>query len=257
MSGLSQAPTDSGPPAEPVHDWLFYTPGAAYRPVAVMLQVRESVAALPKTKATFAVSDVVEDTPFHTHAVEDEMFYLLGSWQNPLTSSKVKTWVNPAYPHRLRFSDVVARCECGKVVARAKADGKDLPHDGPAEHRPSCTQAQKLRAKADLSEARAAALRQGIRHGQSGRQMHDRLGLRKNGTVGHITESLGVDTDALKAEFRQSRRNTMVQLLQEWPTAAVAAVYGISAGRVRDIISAQTPYDIAALTTIRKNRGNL
>lgn len=254
MSGLSQSPTDAGPPAEPVHDWLLYTPGAAYRPAAVMLAVREAVESLPQTKATFAVSDVIPER-FHTHAVEDEMFYLLGSWQNPLTSSKVKTWVNPAYPHRLRFSDVVARCACGKVVARAKADGKDLPHDGPAEHRPSCTQAQKLRAKADLSEARAAALRQGIRHGQSGRQMHDRLGLRKNGTVGHITESLCVDTDALKAEFRQSRRNTMVHLLHEWPTDAVAAVYGISAGRVRDIISAQTSYDIAELTAIRQNRG--
>lgn len=237
------------PSPDDAHHYLLNTTGSSYHPARVMLALRDYIDGLGERAATFPLSKALEDTPYTHQHVSDRMMYLLGSWKTPLAGNRTTKWVNPAHPNRVRYSDVVTRCECGALMARVKDVYHETPHDNDNDHDATCTKQNRLRARARLCEARATALREGLAAGQSGRQMADRLGL--GDSIGETASDLGVDVSALKEDYWERRQNTILLLLPEFSPREVGRVYGISATRIREIVACDTDYAISEFNAVR------
>jgi len=249
MSPEAAAPIQSLPPVSEAHSFLIKTPEQNQDPALALVALRDYIDDLGPGTATFTAGDALEDADQTYHILKREMFWMVGSWESPLTHN-VRRWVNPNYDDKIRYTDVQTKCECGALMTRVKELYHDSPHDSDNEHTPSCTKQNRLRARAELCDARAYALKTGLKHGQTGRSMAGRLGL--SDSIGEAAKDLGVDVAGLKEDFRTRRRNTILHLLKRHPTTTVGRVYGLSAGRVREIVAAETPYASADFTAYRR-----
>lgn len=236
------------------HSFLLPRPERqAPHPVIVMGYLRDYIESLPSTSATFKKDDAVEAHDVHHQAISDAMMHMVGSWKVPKVSSQNRKWVNPAYSHRERLSDVLVNCECGALMARTKEVYHDHAHDSDNDHTDDCKVYWRLRARADLCEKRERALREGLLAGHSARSMAARLGVKDS--IGHVAKALGVDVRTLKDEYAERRAKTIAILLTEFTQKEVGRAYGISDSTVREIIATDTPYSTKGLRDIRRSGG--
>jgi hypothetical protein len=236
------------PGVDAVHEWLTPSNRRKHHPAEIVIELRDRVDDLRDTRATFKLTPLLDDSEITHHEVIDHYLYLLGSWKSP-HSEKATRWVNPSYPHRARHSDVLTRCECGALMARQREVYHETPHDSDNDHADDCTRPARLRARADLCEKRATAIRQCLSHGVFGDDIAARVGLK---SIGSADDDLGVETEEMKEFYFQARANTLVHLLTQFSAPDAGRVYGISNSTVRAVVAKQTGYDVSDLTAIRR-----
>lgn len=245
------------PHTDDCHGWVLGE-SAGLQHVDILIALREVVENLPETKATWTVKGVFgeygrADEDWMKKALVspiDHMVSHIGSWRIPpfYEQNAKKKYINPNYVHIHRYPECVVECECGTLVTRlTDQDEFKTPFDNDNEHADECQVPWRLRARADLHEERRRALRDGLLHGNSGKQLYPRLGLGPDSNVGAVSEAVNLDVHALKAEFKQRRRNTLIRLTAKHGTSTAARAYGISPGRVRDIIASETQHDVSGL----------
>jgi len=236
------------PPKEAGHTYLLqlkenrdtYT-----HPADVVIELRDYIESLPETTSTFTLRQALKSSSISHHHVDDEMLYLIGSWKTPLTSQRRTRWVVPNSSSAARHTDVFTHCECGARMTRLHTPSQTTVHDTECDHTDDCTKPMRFRARAELCERRAEAIRQGLSHGHSGRSMTNRLSIQDS--IGATASALGIDVAAIKQDFKTRRQNTLLHLLTQYDESTAGRVYDISGTRVREIIACETDYDVSDL----------
>lgn len=241
-----ETPLADIPPADEklTHEFLLSTSVRKHHPVNVALAVRRGIEALPQTAGTFTRERILEGAEFRIAAITDEMVKLVGSWEASPHYVPEKNndgrLVNPAYLHAERYADGIVKCKCGTLVAHDKTAGTravDLPHQRIDDHSDDCLTHWRYSARAELLERRKHIIEEMVSLGHSGSDCYDRLGLTEQGTITHLTEGIGVDIRALKEEYQQRRKNTIIELLTLFSPTLIGEVYGISATTVREVVN--------------------
>lgn len=238
------------PARDDTHTVLLQSRDAKWHPARAVLALRTHVDGLSETSAVFDVPTALDGSELTFHSVSEWMMHLIGSWESPIAGNRKTKWVNPEYGGRQHHSDVFVHCECGTRMSRVT----DLSDDEDT-HDVSCTKQNRLRARARLCEKRRDALVEGLKAGQSGRSMADRLGL--SDSIGETANDLGVDVDSLKEDFKERRKNTLLHLLVDFCATEAGRVYGISGSRVREIVACETMHDVGDFTSLRRRRNDV
>ncbi len=241
------------------HEWLLEpTDGGVIDRVETVLLIRDFIDQLPKTMGTFTKRHLVTyagEQGFDEVTVNwfrPEFMWLADCWRLPAhyeTGSRRTRWINPKYAHRDQYSPVTVQCECGGIVTKVKDSGTGYGIE--TEHTDDCFPGWQTKTAGILMENRRVFITRLGLLAKSARQNHDLFHCSKN-QVSHYVDSCGADTRKLKRTGMNQRNNTFIELGRRGYRAEdIGRVYGLSGGRVREVISVDTNKTLSEL-----QRGN-
>jgi len=238
------------------HEWLLNSEdreSKVDRVQAVML-IRDYIDSMPPTSASFTTRHLVKFAKEQGHEgitsrwFNPELLWLADCWEIPdhySDGGRRKRFVSPKYAHRDRYSPVTVKCDCGGVVTKIQDSGSGYGIE--TEHTDDCFPGWRAKAAGVLMENRRVFLTRLALLAKSARKNHDLFHCDKN-QVSHYVKSCGVDTQTLKRIGMNQRNNTFIELGRRGYSAGeIGRVYGLSAGRVREVISTDTGETLSEL----------
>lgn len=199
-----------------MHEFLTPTDDAMHDPVSIVIALREHIADLPRTKATFKLPAIGDDhsinqaiTARHHYSHGPSRFgwsdgakltWLAGTWKAPpwgagCGSRAAPRYVNPRAPTGTQtvFADGYAQCACGAVIhpPTDTPAGGAYPMD--TEHR-ECTSTERAAAREVMWERRRAIVANGYRLGLAQPDITPRYGARSDEALRGGLGSRGIPT---------------------------------------------------------------
>lgn len=203
-----------------VHDHLVNEYGRPVAGAASISTIREHIAGMPKTAATFRARSIDDVDESHVHDVHVEH---LRGWRCPpyYPASRSRKYVNPGYVHAHTYADVYVECACGAIVTSAHPG--EWVADATGDHAPDCDEADRVAASERLEAARTATIERLTRIGWTTVEMAPRLGFETPSAVTRQMQRSGLSLDDLREEYRRLAANTYRLFRIAGVEAAVAA----------------------------------
>lgn len=230
--------------SEDVYQWLTSSP---LETLKAMLAVRSALDDFPPTRATFAVSDIVDAYDDLTlHSLPQEALWIMGIWPVPpvIRQSHPRLYVNPDYQYRSSFADVYYKCCCGAVLDVCPAARYHENHASNY-HLDGCEKWEQIHARTMLHEVRYDILVNGVRMGLSFREMSHRLGLSPESVRGDL-----LDWDAERMQRERDLGKLKLAETYRWlhhdlgvPKVDLARVFPHTSGTMKDYIQRFTSGD--------------
>lgn len=233
-------------PFWPRYDWLVpvETPNdrggpGGERPSdspVIAAELRDGIAGITKTSATFRVSDIVGRK--HATNASDRLVNFCGAWKVPgfysATRGRTRKFVNPGYVHAHRYPGVWGRCRCGALAVKPDPNRTGEAVDGAHEHSDRCRRTWRLSMRALIGQKRARAAARLAALGLSCRSMSPMFGVEDSMAVGHVFDAECIDRGKIAARASAKKTNTMAALFACGFTADTAgAAFGLTRNTVR------------------------
>lgn len=246
-------------PFRPRFGWAMPGERTSTTPGRVIRDLRDGLESIPETSATFRLftngdRDIITD--HHPNQVTLVMMTMVGSWSVPeyLSGSSAKNrWVNPRYPHRVKYADVYVRCECGALMVRPKRGREGVATDSEHSHTDDCKRSWRIRARARLLEEREETVKRIHSLDLSVRANHARFGVEPNSdrSLSAVSDDQKIDTEAIREEAETKRLNTEAALIAMGePLGAVGACWGVTPSTIRARIATRTDWDLSELRSM-------
>lgn len=186
--------------------------------------VREYIKTLPDTAATFKLKQIDDLENGHVHNLFMEF---IGSWALPDHRELKETrYVNPNYAHASNYSDMIVMCDCGALLNH-NYENETQRVDNEHNHTESCQSFQRMRARADMAEARYKEIQRLSWLGWKGVDIGPRFGMTRS-NVGSVARDFGLSLQELYHDYQASAGKTYHYLVREQGNSAqtIADIYG-------------------------------
>jgi len=233
-------------PFWPRYDWLVpvETPNdrgetGAGRPSdapVIAAALRDGIADLPETSATFRASDIVGRS--HATNASDLVVNFCGAWKVPefysATRGRTRKFVNPGYVHAHKYPGVWGRCRCGALAVKPDPNKTGAAVDGAHEHTENCRRSWRLSMRARIGQKRARTAARLSALGLSCRSMSPVFGVEDGMAVGHVFDAEEIDRDKIAGLASAKKTNTMAALYAcGFGADTAGAAFGVTRTTVR------------------------
>lgn len=202
--------------------------------------VHNHLESLPKTKATFTLSDTgvpqCKMYPIHLEFCK--------SWEVPgfYTAYQVNRYVNPDYAHASMYTDMAERCDCGALVTRTDKSHIGLHREN--DHEDDCPLYRKCEVRADILRRSYFMITRLMMLGWRAPDIGKRFGVGKKAIIRQI-ERRGVSHKELRDEYRRVTANTFCYLIREkgHSNQKIADIYGMKKRAIESWASKYADHD--------------
>lgn len=210
-----------------LHTFLITADGGLSDGARVLPEVREQMADLPDTSATFRLTHFDGVT---SQQLSKEHLEFLKAWpvHDIHGGNGPRQFVNPNYAHAHRYTDLVTRCECGALLTR-NYEGEHNALRDEHSHYAGCLPHYRLRARADMTEQRYELMVRLGKFGWKGAEMAPRFGV-SGSSMSMFASRFNTDLGEVYEQYKRRAANTYAYLVRERgiSAATVADVYGHS-----------------------------
>lgn len=239
------------------HSFLLPDQGSVDR-LEILIKLREYMEDLPPTKATFEMSDALDNGEWQA-VLDDRMLYLVGTWRVPdlIKGTSSPLLVNPHSEHAHYYSDAVVECGCGAVVVRENFSENQPQPLQEQSHTEDCHKINRHEMRLELLKNRRDIIEEMIGAGLSFRQMAPRLGYKgSKDVVPTVARNCGLDPHELQYEARRRMIRTFMVLAREYSPETIGKLYDLNRRSVSDAIRHESKADPATLYSVRRRRGS-
>lgn len=227
-----------------------------YDRVDLALRLRNHMENMPKTSATFRLSDAIDGD--EAKAVTEELMHFLGSWKIPerYTDAREQSYINPHYQFAHHFSDAAVWCGCGTLAVR-EAFSEQLTQPAQSQdHAENCHKIHRHEYRAELLRNKRRIIKEMALLGHSFREMAQRLGYKVESDIAPtLAENVGLDTSDLIRRGRGRTARTMLVLSREYRPTDIGRLYDVDSRTVSTIIGEETDSDPSVLYSVRRRFG--
>lgn len=199
------------------------------RPVEMLIELREVLAGLPKTKRTITLTNYMDwSRGILGHESSQLVAEMCGLWRIPerFNQSKYPTWVRPLDSMR-KYADVATRCACGARLVHPVEANESITIDGQQVHGEECRPQDRSRARARIYENRLQITRRGYSLGLRMEDIAPRLAMNRQSAKNSI-ERMNVLLRDLQVQYRERRAMVFAELLKCYPRSTVATAFECS-----------------------------
>lgn len=264
-----QTPLDKLDPNADCFEWMIpASDDPDMHPLEAAVRLRAAIEEMAETKATFKFRHLLNPRPSGIKnsgwtaiqpRIPEEIALVAGSWPVPNTYTASKhhgkgegAYVNPNYAHVHKYPGVAVMCECGTPMVQINPDGVDT-HRKAETHADECTVQNRLRARAEIVDARVDLARTAIRLGWEFKDLAPMIAVKAGPESYNWKRRYGLDVAYERDYKRVIQGNTFARLTAEYPPTVVARAFDMTTPLVRQRVREQTAVTPGELSEYRRS----